>query len=223
MRCVIGTVDVSYRDGYRLDMFDDTRLHEAMMLLGELLSERGQSFDVLAIGGGALLLLGLSQRATIDLDVVARRRDGRWMRSRPLPVELARAVDEVASVLGLPTDKPWLNDGPSFLFEMGLPVGWEARTVPRTFGALTVQLLARDDLIVLKVWAATDQRAPERRARDVGDLRQLAPTRDDLLRAVRWCRAKDGTANFLESSSVLGILKELGVEIDPRALDSEHG
>ncbi|MBA2322078.1 MAG: hypothetical protein H0V89_13105, partial [Deltaproteobacteria bacterium] len=59
-------VDVSFRDGYRLDMLDETRLHEAMTLLGDLLSERGQSFEVLAIGGGALLLLGLSQRATID-------------------------------------------------------------------------------------------------------------------------------------------------------------
>lgn len=216
-------MDVSYQDGYRLDMFDETRLHEATTLLGELLSERGQSFEVLAIGGGALLLLGLSKRATIDLDVVARRRNGRWTKSRPLPTELARAVDEVASVLGLPTDKPWLNDGPSFLFEMGLPVGWEARTVPRTFGALTVRLLAREDLLVLKVWAATDARAPERRGRDIGDLRQLVPSRDELLRAVRWCRAKDGTANFVEASGALGILKELGVEIDPGELDPDHG
>lgn len=216
-------MDVSYRDGYRLDMLDETRLHEAMTLLGELLSERGQSFEVLAIGGGALLLLGLSKRATIDLDVVARRRDSRWTKSRPLPMELARAVDEVASVLGLPTDKPWLNDGPSFLFEMGLPGGWEARTATRTFGALTVRILAREDLIVLKLWAATDARAPERRARDVGDLQQLAPNRDELLRAVRWCRAKDGTVGVLDSSGVLGILKELGVEIGPGELDAEHG
>ena len=219
----IGVVYVSIRDGYRLDLLDDTCLHKAMTLLGELLSERGQPFEVLAIGGGALLLLGLSQRVTIDLDVVARRRDSRWTKSRPLPTELARAVDEVASVLALPTDKPWLNDGPSFLFEMGLPAGWEVRAVTRTFGALTVQLLAREDLIVLKLWAATDARAPERRARDVGDLRQLAPNREELLRAVRWCRAKDVTVDFVESSGVLGILKELGVEIDPGELDAEHG
>jgi hypothetical protein len=204
-------------------MFDDTRLHEAMKLLGELLSERGQPFEVLAIGGGALLLLGLSQRATIDLDVVARRKQSHWTKSRPLPTELARAVDEVASVLGLPTDKPWLNDGPSFLFEIGLPTGWEARAATRNFGALTVRLLAREDLIALKLWAATDARAPERRARDVGDLPQLAPSRAEPIRAVRWCRAKDGTAGFVEAPGVLEILKGLGVEIDRAELDSEHG
>lgn len=203
-------------------MIDETRLHEAMTLLGTLLLERGQSFEVVAIGGGALLLLGLSQRATIDLDVVAHRRGSRWTKSRPLPAALARAVDEVATVLALPTDKPWLNDGPSFLFELGLPAGWEDRAGTRTFGALTVHLLAREDLIVLKLWAATDGRAPDRRARDVGDLRQLAPSRDELLHAARWCRVKDGTAGFLESSGVLEILKTLGVEVGPGEVDDEH-
>lgn len=204
-------------------MMDDTRLHEAMELLGSLLSERNQAFEVLAIGGGALLLLALSERATADLDVVARRKGSRWTKSRPLPLELAQAVEDVASVLGLPTDKPWLNDGPSFLFEMGLPVGWESRTATRIFGALTVQLLSREDLIVLKLWAATDARAPERRARDVGDLRQLAPSSDEMLVAVRWCRAKDGTAGLIEASGVLDILEQLGVVIDRDALDADDG
>src|SRR5690606_15789491 len=101
--------------GYCLEMLNETRLHEAMHLLGALLSEREQSIEVLAIGGGTLLLLGLSQRATIDLDVVAWRKGTRWKKSRPLPLELAQAVEEVARVLGLPVDTPWLNDGPSFL------------------------------------------------------------------------------------------------------------
>lgn len=216
------TVYVSIRDGYRLDMLDGTRLNEAITLLGALLSERGQSYEVLAIGGGALLLLGLSRRATIDLDVVAHRRDEQWTKSRPLPLELARAVEEVALALALPTDKPWLNDGPSFLFEMGLPAGWEARAVARTFGALTIQLVGREDLVALKLWAATDARAPERRARDVGDLRQVAASRDELLRAVRWCRDKDGTAGFVASSGVIDILAELGVDLDPAELDTSH-
>ncbi len=122
---------------------DDTRLHEAMELLGALLSERGQPSELVAVGGGALLLLGLSQRATVDLDVVARRSGPRWTKSRPLPEELAQAVDEVAS--------------------------------------------------------------------------------DELLRAVRWCRAKDGTASFVDASGALEILKDLGVPIDPDELDADHG
>jgi hypothetical protein len=196
-------------------MFDDTRLSEALDLLGALLDEREQPFDILAIGGGALLLLGISDRATVDLDVVARRRGRGWTHSRPLPQELVQAVDDVAAALGVETGKPWLNDGPSFLFDMGLPLGWEQRTTTKRFGALTIELLGREDIIKLKLWAATDARAPERRARDVGDLHALAPSRDELLDAVRWCAAKDGTEGFVRSSGVLKILAELGAQVDP--------
>ena len=37
-------------------------LEEALETLGELLGERGCSYDVVAIGGGSLLLLGLITR-----------------------------------------------------------------------------------------------------------------------------------------------------------------
>ncbi|MBW1878802.1 MAG: hypothetical protein JRI25_26035 [Deltaproteobacteria bacterium] len=204
-------------------MLDDTRLNEALELLGNLLADRNQPFEVLAIGGGALLLLGLSRRATADLDIVARRKRSGWTKSRPLPQELVQAVQDVARALGLETDKPWLNDGPSFLFEMGLPSGWESRTTMRQFGALTIELLGREDVIKLKLWAATDARAPERRARDVGDLRRLEPTRDDLLDALRWCAAKDGTTGFVQASGVLRILRKLGVVVDPNEEGQDNG
>jgi hypothetical protein len=197
------------------NMLDDTRLHEALDLLGALLAERSQPFEVLAIGGGGLLLLGISRRATADLDVAARKKGKRWAKSRPLPPELVQAVDDVADALQLDKEKPWLNDGPSFLFEMGLPHGWEARTTRKEFGALAIEILGREDIIKLKLWAATDARAPERRARDVGDLKQLAPTRQELVDALRWCVTKDGTDSFVMSSGVMAILRDLGFEIDP--------
>ena len=200
-------------------MFNRSRLQDALELLGDLLAEREQSYELLAIGGGALLLLGLSHRATVELDVVAKRAARRWTKSRPLPPELARAVDEVGLALGLPSDKPWLNDGPSFLFEMGLPDGWEVRTTSVTHGGLTVRLVARDDLIALKLWAATDARAPSRRARDVGDLRVLQPTEDELRRAVRWCRAKDGTAGSSVSLGLAEVARDLGFALDTQEVD----
>jgi hypothetical protein len=48
----------------------------------------------------------------------------------------------------------------------------------------------------------------------VGDLRQLAPTREELIDAARWCREKDGAAGFFESSGVLGILRMLGFNVE---------
>jgi hypothetical protein len=196
-------------------MLDDARLNEALELLGALLTERNQPFEVLAVGGGALLLLGVSSRTTADLDVVARRRGQRWTRARPLPPSLVQAVDDVAMALKLEaTDKPWLNDGPWRIFEMGLPEGWESRTTTKRFGALLVRLLGREDSIKLKLFAATNPHAPERRERDVSDLRQLAPTREALLDGLRWCEATDGTADFLTSPAVVDVLRELGVSID---------
>lgn len=190
-------------------MFDDTRLHEALELLGALLDEREQRFELLAIGGGALLLSGLTHRATADLDVVARRGGRRWTRSRPLPPELVQAIDDVAIALSLESST-WLNDGPSFLFEMGLPTGWEDRATRRAFGALTLYLIGRQDLVTLKLWAATDARAPERTARDLDDLRQLRPTPAELAAALRRCADKDGTPDFPTHAPVSAALGALG-------------
>ena len=37
-------------------------------MLGELLADRGHAVELVAIGGGSLLLLGLIERPTKDLD-----------------------------------------------------------------------------------------------------------------------------------------------------------
>ena len=48
-------------------MFRDADLEEALSTLGQLLQDRGEAYDVVVIGGGALLLLGLIVRPTKDL------------------------------------------------------------------------------------------------------------------------------------------------------------
>ena len=53
-----------------------TDLERALEMLGELIADRGLSFEVHAIGGGSLLLLGLLDRPTEDLDLVAIVRAG---------------------------------------------------------------------------------------------------------------------------------------------------
>jgi hypothetical protein len=45
-------------------------LDESLAVLGESLAERGLAFEMVAVGGGSLLLLGLISRPTADLDIV---------------------------------------------------------------------------------------------------------------------------------------------------------
>ena len=154
-----------------------------------------------------MLLLGLIERPTKDLDAVARVEDGRWLRAEPFPDGLARAVVDVADALDLQED--WLNPGPAGLVDLGLPEGFEERTLVRTYGALTLRLAAIEDLVAFKPYAAADH-WPDR-SRHLADLRHLAPTREALVAAARWCRTHDSSDGFRDVL-LLPVLAALGVE-----------
>lgn len=77
---------------------------EPLSVLGQLLEERALRYELLAIGGGALQLLGLITRSTKDIDVVALVEDGIAIPIPALPGPLRRAVEDTASVLRLPPD-----------------------------------------------------------------------------------------------------------------------
>jgi len=87
--------------------------------VGQLLAERGLRYELLAIGGGALQLLGLITRPTRDIDVVALVDGSKLVPVATLPLPLERAVDDTAGVFRLP--KGWLNAGPRSLMDLGLP------------------------------------------------------------------------------------------------------
>ncbi len=188
-------------------MFEDADLEEALSTLGLLLRERGAVHDLVVIGGGALLLLGVIERPTKDLDAVARVEDGRWLRAEPFPSELAQAIADVGDALGLADD--WLNPGPAGLVDLGLPEGFEARAVTRVFGALTIRLAARRDLVAFKLYAAADH-WPDR-SKHLADLRRLAPTPGALVAAARWCMTHDPSPGFRDRL-LIPVLEELGVE-----------
>lgn len=194
-------------------------LTDALTLLGEVLGARGLAFDLLVVGGGALLLHDLIRRATLDLDAVARKEGRAWVSAKPLPAPLVDAVRDVADTLGLPREprdgKDWLNGGPTFLRKLGLPEGFVERATVRRFGALTVRVVARSDLVVLKLWAATDPSRGVRRAVDVRDLREVSPTLEELRRAAAWCAQRDGRSGFFWTD-VAPVLEELGV--DPKEI-----
>src|SRR5438552_2669121 len=99
--------------------FQDASLRSALSALGELLQDRKQAFDIVVIGGGALLLTGFITRPTKDLDVVAHVAGETWLVANPLPDALRAAVEDIASALGLARN--WLNGGPTDLLTAGLP------------------------------------------------------------------------------------------------------
>lgn len=167
------------------------RLGEALSALEEQLRAAGVSFELVVIGGSALQSLGLIDRATRDVDVVALRRAEGLASADPLPGELLSAASRVARDYGLPPG--WLNAGPADLLRLGLPHGFERRMVTTVVGpALTVHLAGRVDQIHFKLYAMVDQGA----GRHEADLRALAPTSRELRAAAAWARTHDPSDGF---------------------------
>lgn len=182
-------------------------LEEALATLGAVLAERRLRYELVAIGGGVLLLIGFLDRATKDLDVVALvgSEAEKCIPADPFPEELARAVRDVGRALGL--DEKWLNPGPSSLLDFGLPEGFLERVETRRYGGLTVRLAGRADQICFKLYAAVDQ-GP--RSKHLSDLRRLNPTRQELLDAARWSRTHDPSDGYRRD--LMGLLRHLGVD-----------
>ncbi len=182
-------------------------LPRALDTLGELLESRGLRYELVAVGGSALVLLGLIQRATRDLDALALIEGDRVVPVRELPSALADSVADVGRFLGL--GENWLNSGPSSLLDLGLPAGFRQRLVTRKYGGLTLHLASRVDHIAFKLYAAVDQGPTSKHAADV---RALDPTAAELRWAAEWARSQDPSEGF--DSELRKALRHFGLETD---------
>lgn len=190
-------------------MLSSTALDEALQTLGAVLAARGQTASLVLVGGGALVLLGLADRSTKDLDVVARVDAGQLREAEPFSPALVEAIADVALALDLASD--WLNPGPASLLRLGLPPGFQERAHHRDYGALQIWLADRVDQIHLKLYAAADH-WPDR-SRHLRDLEGLSPSPAELRVAARWCQSHDPSEGFREILLV-PVLRNLGVEVD---------
>ncbi|MCC6812238.1 MAG: hypothetical protein IT381_32755 [Deltaproteobacteria bacterium] len=182
-------------------------LHQLLDQLGGLLAERETPVEVVAIGGGGLLLLGYIKRPTRDLDLVAVIDGGGLRRADPMPDVLRAAIDDVARLNGL--DSHWMNAAPSSLVDLGLPSGFMSRAIRRQHGALVLHLASREDQIAFKLYAAVDQ-GPD--SKHVADLNALAPTGAELLVSARWAVTHDVSSGFREQ--LVQALSHFGVDDD---------
>lgn len=191
---------------------DKNRVEVALAALGEQLQLAGEQLELVVIGGSGLLALGLIDRTTRDVDVVALRRGDQLVDPRPLPQALLDARDRVAGDFGLAED--WLNAAPASLLDFGLPAGFVERLERRDYGpALTVWLASRVDQIHLKLFALADY-APGSK-HDL-DLRRLDPTREELVDAARWAITQDPSEAFrLELQAALAYLGVEDADLGP--------
>jgi len=191
-------------------------------ILGGLLDELAQWMEFedcdpvewVVCGGVALTLQGLQSRATRDVDIL-----GNWNSQsmeiacvRQFPEKVKTCIQKVADnhpeLAGLSVR--WINLGPARLARLGLPAGFEHRLTPVRFGQkLTLQLLSRQDLLALKLYAAADDFGP-RQAIHQQDLEVLKPTFDELDKAVDWVRT---LPDFQEKRTELKeVVRRLGYE-----------
>jgi hypothetical protein len=173
--------------------------------LGEQLAAADERYELVVIGGSGLLALGLIERSTRDVDLLALRSGDKLDSAEPLPKKLAAARDRVARDFSLPTD--WLNAGPTELLELGLPEGFIDRLERRDYGdSLTVYFASRYDQIHFKLYALVDQ-GP---GKHEDDLQALSPTEKELLAAAHWSRSHDPSEGYAQM--LRGVLTYLGVD-----------
>ena len=172
-------------------------IEQALQAVGELVAAEGESYAIAILGGAALSLLGIVDRATRDVDIVAFAADSGSTKApdlvmppKPMPEPLARAIRTVARDFGL--DEKWLNTGPDLQMRMGLPDGMAARMEWRQFAGLRVGLTSPRDLVAFKLFAAADDRPGGRHAKD---LLALNPSDAELNAAADWVKGQDANVH----------------------------
>ncbi len=130
---------------------------ELLTLLGQLDARLTSAYDIVIVGGAAMILHFGASRATRDVDAIVLKGN---------PRQLRNAVATVAAEVGLPED--WLNDGAKGFVGV-LPPEFRIRLQPLgyTFEHLQLYALGLPDQVVLKIIAL--------RAQDLEDLALLLP------------------------------------------------
>ena len=190
--------------------FDNILLDKALSALNEQLEIRKTPvIEIVVCGGSALQFLGLVDRTTKDVDVLAfaTSENGfiNLVTARDLPIFLTDSVRIVTRDLKLPDN--WFNSGPTDLLSQGLPKGLEDRLIYKKYGSrLTVYFISRYDQICFKMYASINGGGQ----RHLNDLLTLKPSDDELITAARWCLSQDASEIF--PYLVIDFLEKVGFQ-----------
>lgn len=197
-----------------MTLSNGTDIEGALRAVGELLEAAGEAYAIVVLGGAALNLLGVVERATADVDILAFAPPGPALAvagvggaspspdvtpdlrqpPEPLPSALVAAIDTVARDFGL--DRRWMNTGPALQWRAGLPPGLATRVHWRVYAALRVGLVDRYDLTFFKLFASADATGP--RSVHYQDLLALRPSPPELEAAAAWVHTQDAAPAFAE-------------------------
>ena len=172
-------------------------LDPALAAVGELLEKERTEVALVVVGGATLNLLGLIDRTTQDVDVIARAENpigvvpARLGPPDPLPDVLQRAILRVARDFGLAPD--WINTAIARQWSQGLPPWLPHDITWRRYGGLHVGLVGRRTLVALKLFAAVDQSV---RSVHGQDLLALNPSDEELDEAAAWVETQDASDSF---------------------------
>ena len=164
------------------------------------LEQRKLKYETTVIGGAALIVMGITNRRTRDVDCL----------TPSIPLEIQQAAKEFAkseSDLGL--DEDWFNNGPALLAG-DLPEGWQSRRVPLYRGkALVLITLGRIDCLRAKIFAYLD------RQKDLDDCVALKPSPDELKECYPWLQERDLNPLWPQHvrTSLILIAKRMGYEL----------
>ncbi len=156
---------------------------QLLVLLGDELRD-SDPVELVVVGGSALVAGRMIGRPTLDIDLLAVRREGALHHPSPLRADLAAAQRRLMARFGMAEE--FLDLGvPKHMLELGLPAGFGERLQTVRYGpALTVHFVSRVDHVYLKYLAMVENAAE--REKHEADLRALEPTQAELLEAGRW-------------------------------------
>lgn len=181
-------------------MIGSRQLRELLSAVGALLEEQGESVSIVVVGGASLNLSGLVERATDDVDVIARasfsgeKGEPKFVPPDPMPDPLQEAVERVARDFGL--DPDWMNTKIGPQWDLGIPPSLKEDLTWQTYGGLRVGIAGRRPLLALKLFAAVDRGTTE--SVHYQDLLALEPTEEELKEAAEWVRSQDASPVFAE-------------------------
>lgn len=177
-----------------MELSGQQAIESALTAVGERLAHAGAPCAIVVLGGAAMNLLGILDRPTIDVDVLARAagENGPIEPPDPLPPPLRDAIAAVARDRGLPPN--WVNTTVADQWRFGLPPGLAGRVHWRHLAALTVGIVDRRDLVFFKLYASADQTGPDNI--HTRDLLALRPRQEELEAAAEWVRSQDASPGF---------------------------
>jgi len=179
-------------------------MKEILEAFDQYLVKRNLHFSATIIGGAALIVLGIIDRTTHDVDCLDPK----------IPDEIKKASVDFAksySVDNFSLTDNWFNNGPASL-KIDLSDGWETRLVPLFEGQnLKLQTLGRLDLLKTKLFGYCD------RQQDLQDCLALKPTLEELKDCFPWLRDRDANPMWPEhvKVSLETLATRLGYEFIP--------